>query len=86
MLPRQLRQPLAPLRLSIVNHRLWRVCRDLVGHKPHRASAWEHRGTGVVHIHLVRRNRGVGAKMGGAPSPNQPLDLLSHVEIELGVT
>ncbi|KAB2608417.1 E3 ubiquitin-protein ligase complex slx8-rfp subunit slx8 [Pyrus ussuriensis x Pyrus communis] len=38
---------------------------------------------GVVHIHFVRRNRGVGEEPGGAPPPNLPLTLLSHVEIEL---
>ncbi|KAB2622209.1 arginine and glutamate-rich protein 1-like [Pyrus ussuriensis x Pyrus communis] len=46
MPPRQLRQPLASLRLSTVNHRLWRVCRDLVGQKP-QTSVREHRGTGL---------------------------------------
>ncbi|KAB2602713.1 E3 ubiquitin-protein ligase complex slx8-rfp subunit slx8 [Pyrus ussuriensis x Pyrus communis] len=54
--------------------------------QPLSASARELRGTGVVHIHLIERNRCVEAEMGGAPSPNQPLNLLSHVEIKLGVT
>ncbi|KAM1653516.1 hypothetical protein ACFX2K_006012 [Malus domestica] len=39
---------------------------------------------GVVHVHLVRRNQGVGAEPGGAQPLDLTLALLSHVEIKLG--